>query len=609
VQFVLEPLYKIYAQAVGEHPESFASVLAEFRVRLKPKAYKMNVKPLIRLACREIFGDAVGLADMLRTFCPTAREGAGPKVEACYSGPSDTPEGVPRSVQAMRNCDSSGPLRVMVAKMYPKDDCSSFDALGRVMSGTLVAGSVVRVLGENYSPDDEEDCAVKTVRKLWVYQTRYKIPVTSATAGFWVLIEGVDESVSKTATLVDEFQTEKEDVYPFSPLRFDNASVVKIAVEPLNPSDLPKMVDGLRAINKSYPACVTKVEESGEHIILGTGELFLDSVMKDLRELYGDVEVKVADPVVAFTETVVETSSLKCFAETPNKKNKLTMIAEPLDRGLAKDIETGAVSLSWPKKRLGDFFQNKYDWDILAARSVWAFGPDKNGASVLMDDTLPGEVDKSLLNAVKDSIVQGFQWGVREGPLCDEPIREVKFKILDAVVAETPLLRGGGQMIPTSRRVAYSAFLTASPRLMEPVLAVEIQTPADCMSAVYNVLSKRRGHVVSDAPKPGTPVYTVKALLPAIESFGFETDLRYHTRGQAFGLSYFDHWAVVPGDPLDRSIVLRPLEPSPAQHLAREFMVKTRRRKGMSEDVSVNKFFDDVLLMELAAQDVAGVIG
>ena len=53
---------------------------------------------------------------------------------------------------------------------------------------------------------------------------------------------------------------------------------------------------------------------------------------QDLRELYGEVEVKVADPVVAFCETVVETSSLRCFAETPNKRNKLTMLAEPLDK-------------------------------------------------------------------------------------------------------------------------------------------------------------------------------------------------------------------------------------------------------------------------------------
>lgn len=65
-----------------------------------------------------------------------------------------------------------------------------------------------------------------------------------------------------------------------------SCSVVKIATEPLNPSELPKMVEGLRKINKSYPLAVTKVEESGEHTILGTGELYLDSLMKDLRELY-----------------------------------------------------------------------------------------------------------------------------------------------------------------------------------------------------------------------------------------------------------------------------------------------------------------------------------
>ncbi|KAE8773782.1 putative LRR receptor-like serine/threonine-protein kinase [Hordeum vulgare] len=64
----------------------------------------------------------------------------------------------------------------------------------------------------------------------------------------------------------------------------------------------------------------------------------------------------------------------------------------------------------------------------------------------------------------------------------------------------------------------------------------------------------------------------------------------------------FDHRAIVSGDPLDKGIVLRPLEPAPIQHLAREFMVKTRRRKGMSEDVSINKFFDEAMMNEPAQQ-------
>eukprot|EP00455_Lapot_gusevi_P035988 TRINITY_DN3993_c0_g1_i8.p1 TRINITY_DN3993_c0_g1~~TRINITY_DN3993_c0_g1_i8.p1 ORF type:complete len:371 (-),score=104.64 TRINITY_DN3993_c0_g1_i8:119-1231(-) len=363
------------------------------------------------------------------------------------------------------------------------------------------------------------------------------------------------------------------------------------------------MLDGLRKANKSYPLLTTKVEESGEHIILCTGELYANCVLHDLRRMYSDIEIKVADPVVSFCETVSETSSLKCFAETPNKKNKLTMIAEPLQPGIAEDVEAEAVSLSWNPQQVSDFFVHKYRWDLLGSRSVWAFGPDSQGPNLLVDDTLPHEVNKSLLYSVKDSVVQGFQWATREGPLCDEPIRNVKFKILDAHIAEQAILRSGGQIIPTSRRVAYSSFLLASPKLMEPIYYAEIQSPADCVKAIYNVLARRRGHVVSELPKAGTPLYTVQAYLPVIDSFGFETDLRTHTLGQAFSLTVFDHWEIVPGDPLDKSILLRPLEPSPISALARDFMVKTRRRKGLTEDVTINKFFDDPMLLELAKQD------
>ena len=67
---------------------------------------------------------------------------------------------------------------------------------------------------------------------------------------------------------------------------------------------------------------------------------------------------------------------------------------------------------------------------------------------------------------------------------------------------------------------------------------------ADCITAIYTVLARRRGHVTADVPKPGTPIFIVKAFLPVLESFGFETDLRYHTQGQAFCMSVFDHWQV-----------------------------------------------------------------
>ena len=183
-------------------------------------------------------------------------------------------------------------------------------------------------------------------------------------------------------------------------------------------------------------------------------------------------------------------------------------------------------------------------------------------------------------------------------------LRNVKFRLVDAYLAEEALQRSAGQIIPTARRVCYSSFLMATPRLMEPIYSLEIQAPADCLSAVYTVLANRRGHVLQDGPKAGSPLYVIKGLIPVIDSFGFETDLRTHTQGQAFCQQVFDHWQITPGDPLDKTISLRPLEPAPAQHLARDFMIKTRRRKGLSEDVSVNKFFDDPMLLEMAKQDL-----
>lgn len=139
-----------------------------------------------------------------------------------------------------------------------------------------------------------------------------------ATPGMWVLIGGVDASISKTATITDT--SEDEPVHILKPLRFNTVPVLKVAIEPVNPTELPKMLDGLRKINKSYVIAHTRVEESGEHILLGTGELYLDCVLYDLRKLYAEIDIKVSDPVVKFCETVSETSSLKCFAETPNKR-------------------------------------------------------------------------------------------------------------------------------------------------------------------------------------------------------------------------------------------------------------------------------------------------
>lgn len=134
---------------------------------------------------------------------------------------------------------------------------------------------------------------------------------------------------------------------------------------------------------------------------------------------------------------------------------------------------------------------------------------------------------------------------------------------------------------------------------MEPLYTVSMTGPADSVSAIYTVLSRRRGHVISDGPLAGTPLYSVRGLLPVIDSFGFETDVRIHTQGQAMVSLVFDKWSVVPGDPLDREAKTRPLAQADTLATARDFVLKTRRRKGLAEDVGVGKYLEAELVREL----------
>ncbi len=75
----------------------------------------------------------------------------------------------------MLSCDPKGPLMIYVTKLFPKPDCGKFDALGRIFSGSVEFMQRVRVLGEGYSLDDEEDMAITEVTNLWVYEARYRI--------------------------------------------------------------------------------------------------------------------------------------------------------------------------------------------------------------------------------------------------------------------------------------------------------------------------------------------------------------------------------------------------------------------------------------------------
>jgi U5 small nuclear ribonucleoprotein component len=151
----------------------------------------------------------------------------------------------------------------------------------------------------------------------------------------------------------------------------------------------------------------------------------------------------------------------------------LKVLASPLEKGISDTVEKELVDIE-DKKEIKSMLEKNYDWDFLAASNVWAFGPEPTGSNIFVNDTFVENVDQTQLSKVKPSIIHGFKWSTREGPLCDEPMRNVKFKVTDCLLSPNPIDYPPGQLIPTARRAFYSAFLLAKPRLMEPVYMTEI---------------------------------------------------------------------------------------------------------------------------------------
>ena len=151
--------------------------------------------------------------------------------------------------------------------------------------------------------------------------------------------------------------------------------------------------------------------------------------------------------------------------------HRLFMRAVPMPDGLAEDIDKGEVNRRDDFKIRGRYLADKYEFDITEARKIWSFGPETNGPNIMVDCTKGVQ----YLNEITDSCVAGFQWATKEGVLCDENLRAVRFNLYDVALHADAIHRGGGQIIPTARRVLYACMLTAEPRLLEPVYQVEIQ--------------------------------------------------------------------------------------------------------------------------------------
>jgi len=545
--YVLDPIYMVFDAIMNFKKDQVEKLMGKLTTAngklvkdvLKHEEKEMEGKPLMKCVMRNWLPAGEAMFQMIVIHLPSPVTAQKYRAELLYEGPPDD-----EACMAIKACDPNGPLMMYVSKMVPTSDKGRFYAFGRVFAGKVATGQKCRIMGPNYVPGKKDDLYEKSIQRTILMMGGRVEAIEDVPAGNICGLVGVDQFLVKTGTL-----TTLKEAHNMKVMKFSVSPVVRVAVEPKNPADLPKLVEGLKRLSKSDPMVQCIIEESGEHIIAGAGELHLEICLKDLEEDHAQIPLKKSDPVVSYRETVSEESTQMCLSKSPNKHNRLFMRAVPMPDGLAEDIDNGEVNPRDDFKVRARYLAEKYEYDVTEARKIWCFGPETTGPNIFVDCTKGVQ----YLNEIKDSCVAGFQWASKEGVLCDENMRSVRFNLYDVALHADAIHRGGGQIIPTARRVLYACVLTAEPRLMEPVYLVEIQCPENAVGGIYGVLNRRRGHVFEEAQTPGTPMFVVKAYLPVNESFGFTADLRSNTGGQAFPQCVFDHWQILPGDPMQES--------------------------------------------------------
>ncbi|KAL7061853.1 hypothetical protein AAHC03_01975 [Spirometra sp. Aus1] len=569
VQFVLEPICKVFRAVQDGNKAEIKNLLGRINVKLSSEEFELPSKQMLKCIMHKWLPAEDCLLEMVCIHLPSPVFSQRYRMELLYDGPHDDEAAV-----AIGDCDPEGPLMMYVSKMVPTSDKGCFYALGRVFSGKVATGQKVQIMGANFVHGKDDELYERSIQRTVLMMGRYTEAIEDVPCGNICGLVGVDQFLVKTGTI-----TTFAGAHNMRQMKFSVSPVVRVAVDCENPSDLPKLVEGLKRLAKSDPMVQIYTEESGEHIIAGAGELHLEICLKDLEEDHACIPIKKSDPVVSYRETVTTFDSQRCMSKSANKHNRLYFRAEPLGDELTNMIDEGDKFARMDPKERGRLLIGEHDWNAADSRNIWCFGPNGTGPNLVVDVTKGVQ----YLEDIKDCIVAAFQLVTTDGVLCNETMRGIRFNIEDVELHADAIHRGGGQIMPTAKRCFLASCLTASPMIMEPVYLCEIQTPEEALDGVRSTLDNRRGVVFSEEMIPGTSLKVVKAHLPVNESFGFTAELRANTDGRAFPQCQFDHWQLYPGDPLDPNSKSGTL------------VASIRKRKGKPEAIPpLDNFIDEL---------------
>jgi elongation factor G len=359
----------------------------------------------------------------------------------------------------------------------------------RIYSGKLNSGSYVY----NASRDRRE-----RIGRMLLMHSNNREEIKEAKAGDIVVLVGLKETLTGD-TLCDEDK----------PIILEKihipATVMDLAIEPKTKADIEKMALGLQALAKEDPSFrVSTDQESGQTILSGVGELHLEIIVDRLMREF-KVEANVGEPQIAYRETIRKTIT----KEYTHKKQsggsgqyaQVKIIFEPLEAGKGEEFENKIVGGSVPK------------------------------------EFIPG-VEKGIKLAKATGPIIGYPTIDFKATLVDGKYHEVDSNVLCFEIA--------------ARAAFREAMAEASPKLLEPIMALTVTTPEEYVGDIIGDLNSRRGQIGGMEMQFGEQ--EIKAYVPLASMFGYVKTLRSLSQGRANPYMELSHYAEVPANVVEEVV-------------------------------------------------------
>jgi elongation factor G len=483
---------------IAEIPAEYAEKAAEYRSKLVESAVEMDDAALEAYLGGEEPDEAT-LVRCIRkgtvafkfvpVLCGSAfkNKGVQPLLDAVVDylpSPADVQaiKGVKMGTdeEVVRKCSDDEPLAGLAFKIMTDPFVGSLTFV-RIYSGVMNSGSTVL----NSVKDNKE-----RIGRMLLMHANHREDIKEARAGDIVALAGLKNTTTGD-TLCDP-----SNAVVLERMEFPDP-VIEIAVEPKTKGDQEKMGQALARLATEDPSFRVSVDhESGQTVIKGMGELHLEIIVDRMKREF-KVDANVGAPQVAYRETISRTAEV----DYTHKK------------------QTGGS---------GQFARIKVRFEPLPPGSGFEFE----------NDVVGGNVPKEYIPGVE----KGIKSSMQSGPLAGFPVIDFKATLYDGAYHDVD---SSVLAFEIAARAAFKeGIMKAAPKLLEPLMRVEVVTPEDYMGDVIGDLNSRRGQVTGMDSRGNARVVT--AMVPLANMFGYVNTLRSMSQGRAQYTMHFDHYEQVP---------------------------------------------------------------